>query len=109
MKGTCCWSDLGQKLIAHAPRAGQHLASGRRVLRTRLYFPRIYAAPVRLFRALRPFGDLIVIAPLGLSLTCETCSATFAPGQKRPSPLRAHPPPPNQLVIYPLTCRTQRT
>ena len=31
MKGTFCWSEPGQKLIAHAPRAGQHLADLSRV------------------------------------------------------------------------------
>src|SRR6266849_9631013 len=65
-------------------------------------FREISPAQVRLFRGLLWGGDLIVIAPSGPSLTCETCSATFAPWQKRTSPLRAHragPKPPAPLHL----------
>src|SRR5216683_8259943 len=65
-------------------------------------FCEISPARVRLFRGLLWGGDLIVIAPSGPSLTCETCSATFAPWQKRTSPLRAHragPKPPAPLHL----------
>src|SRR6202035_4597584 len=50
----------------------------------------------RLFWTLVPGGDVIVIAPLGASLTCETASATFAPWQKRTSPPGAHLGEPKQ-------------
>src|SRR5689334_23604828 len=98
MKGTCRWSEPGQKLIAHAPRAGQHIASGCRVFPTRFYFPRNCHKAGKIFSALRSLGDVIVIAPFAPSLTCETCSATFAPWQKRISPLRAHRAGPKQTV-----------
>src|SRR5216684_2788088 len=65
-------------------------------------FREISPARVRLFRGLLWGGDLIVIAPSGPSLTYETCSATFAPWQKRTSPLRAHragPKPPAPLHL----------
>src|ERR1700720_232092 len=104
MKGTCRWSDLGQKLIAHAPKAGQHLASACRELRTHSIFREMPPAWVRLFWALRRRGDVIVIELCGLSLTCETCSVTFAPWQKRASPLRAHRAGPRFLAAPHLRC-----
>src|SRR6266481_3946802 len=92
------WSELGQKLIAHALRAGQPLASGCRVFCTRFHFPRNPAGTGKIFTLLRQGGDVIVIAPFAPSLTCETCSATFAPWQKRISPLRAHPAGPKHPI-----------
>src|SRR5260221_11174031 len=63
MKGTCRWSEPGQKLIAHAPRASQHSARGTAACRILLsIFREISPSRVRLSRAPALEGDVTVIS-----------------------------------------------
>src|SRR4029077_630769 len=98
MKGTC--RLVRTRSETYSTHAEGRPASRRlcRVFHVRFYFPRNPPGVGKLFNALLGGGDVIVIAPIEPSLTCETSSATFAPWQKRTSPLGAHPAGPSHPV-----------